>query len=333
MPDGMIINQKAESDPDDPDWNGYYKIYYFEAPDSWFENAQYKDEGYEIGFYCYLGDTYTNGAWPGEPAKSLADFKIDYFKRMNPTATAEEIAAETAKIEAQFGNIYYAITKSYIPFIIWNNGINGGLPIDPDFDLNKANAARQTEDINVEDSFYNTLGATAEGEGDGEGITDLCGCITYVVGEKSVENPLTGITQTVGTVNWKFYEPKTGAMTDVGLLDENGELIYWDVDGFDEAQNPYYDMDYTFVPKVENPVIPEKPTDAPTDAPTDEPTKTPSGTPGGSTTGTGTSNTTNTNKGTVKTSESTAVLAIVAVILMAGVGVAFVSRRRKTTEK
>ena len=251
---------------------------------------------------------------------------------MNPQATEEEIAAATAEIEAQFGNIYYAVCRSNVPFIIWNNGINGGLPTDPDFDLNKANAARQTEDINVEDSFYNTLGATAEGEGDGEGITDLCGCITYIVGEKSVENPLTGITQTVGTVNWKFYEPKTGAMTDVGLLDENGELIYWDVDGFDEAQNPYYDMDYAYIPPQGTPV--EKPTQGPTEAPSEEPTKAPSGTPGGSTSGTGTSsNTSNTAKGTVKTAESTAVLSILAVILVAGLGVALVSRKRKAQEK
>lgn len=253
---------------------------------------------------------------------------------MNPDATAEEIAAATAEIEAQFGNIYYAVCKSNVPFIIWNNGINGGLPTEADFNIDKANAARQTEDINVEDSFYNSLGATAEGEGDGEGITDLCGCISFVVGEKSVENPLTGITQTVGTVDWRFYEPKTGAKTEAGLVDENGELIYWDVDGFDEAQNPYYDMDYSYIPPQGTPV--EKPTQAPTQAedPTEAPTKAPGGTPGGSTSGTGTSsNTSNTAKGTVKTSESTAVLSIVAVLLAAGLGVALVSRKRKAEEK
>ena len=197
MPDGMIVNQEKFVDPEDPDWNGYYKIYYFDAPKDWIENkVQYKNEGFEIGFYWYQGET-SNGAWPGEAAKSLADFKIDYFKRMNPTATEEEITAETAKIEAQFGTVYYAICKSYVPFIIWNNGINGGLPTDYDFNLDKASAARQTTDINLEDSYYNYLGSPNEVPDEiynskvyandpiyngnyPTGVTDLCGCISYV---------------------------------------------------------------------------------------------------------------------------------------------------------
>ena len=280
MPDGMIVNQEKFVDPEDPDWNGYYKIYYFDAPKDWIENkVQYKNEGFEIGFYWYQGET-SNGAWPGEAAKSLADFKIDYFKRMNPTATEEEITAETAKIEAQFGTVYYAICKSYVPFIIWNNGINGGLPTDYDFNLDKASAARQTTDINLEDSYYNYLGSPNEVPDEiynskvyandpiyngnyPTGVTDLCGCISYVTGETFVENPFTGITYTVASVNWKFYDPKSGAMTNQGLVDENGELIYHEIDSFDEAQNPYYDMDYSYVPTIEFPE--EKPTEPETD--------------------------------------------------------------------
>lgn len=280
MPDGMIVNQEKLVDPDDPYWDGYYKIYYFDAPKAWInENMQYKEEGFEIGFYWYKGSE-SNGAWPGEAAKSLADFKMDYFKRMNPTATEEEIIAETAKIEAQFGTVYYAICKSYVPFIIWNNGINSGLPTDYDFNLDKASAARQTTDINLEDSYYNYLGSPNEVPDEiynskvyandpiynGNypiGVTDLCGCISYVTDETSVENPFTGITYTVATVNWKFYDPKSGAMTNQGLVDENGDLITHDVYGFLEAQNPYYDMDYSYVPEIDFPD--EKPTEPETD--------------------------------------------------------------------
>ncbi|MGN1111644.1 MAG: hypothetical protein ACI4RP_00425, partial [Acutalibacteraceae bacterium] len=169
----------------------------------------------------------------------------------------------TAEIEAQFGNVYYAVCRTNVPFIIWNNGINGGLPTDPDFDLNRANAAKRTQDIYVEDPSYNSLGTTAEGAGDGYGVTDLCGCIAYVTGETTVENPLTGISETIYTVNWKFYDPKSGASTTTGLLDENGNLITYDVYGFGEAENPYYDLDYTFVPEIEFPE--EKTTEPETD--------------------------------------------------------------------
>ena len=38
------------------DRDGYYRIYYFRAPAEWMENAKYKEDGYEIGFYWFYGE-------------------------------------------------------------------------------------------------------------------------------------------------------------------------------------------------------------------------------------------------------------------------------------
>ncbi|MEE0059596.1 MAG: hypothetical protein UE295_02080, partial [Acutalibacteraceae bacterium] len=58
-------------------WDGYYNVYYFEAPESWLtEHTDKKLDGYEIGVY-WEGNTKDiyNKAKPGVPAKKLS--KLD----------------------------------------------------------------------------------------------------------------------------------------------------------------------------------------------------------------------------------------------------------------
>lgn len=341
-PEGMIVNETAETNPDLPDWDGYYKIYYFLDTEDWAtNNAEYKDEGFEIGFYWYKGEE-SIGAWPGEPASNLADFKVEYYKEMHPDATDEEIAQFTAEAEAQFGNVYYALCRSDVPFIMWNNGVNAGLPTDDDYTAEKDEAALQTQDINVEDPFYNVLGskyeisddiyngedyyANPEYNGDyATGAPDLCGSISYVTGYEETVNSFTGLTKRVANVNWKYYEPKEGLMTNQGLVDEAGELIL-DAEGY--AQNPYYDLDYSYIPPEGTPI--ERPDAEGTTLPEETTAPTTNAQPGSSTTATTPSG--STPKGVVNTAESSAVLAIVAVLAAAGLGVFAFSRRRRDAE-
>ena len=270
---------------------------------------------------------------------------------MNPGASEEDIAEFTANTEAVFGKVYYALCRSDANSIIWNNGIDGGLPTAADFNQAKAEAAQQTQDIKVQDGMMNVLGSKVEipddiynsdefystGEYEGDyvtGVTDLCGCITYVKGWKSEENALTGLTKTNAIVNWKFYNPVSGEMTNKGLTDENGELILNDLG---EAQSPYFDMDYSYIPPEGKPV--EVPTGTPaTPIPTDPSDNGGSQTPAGGTGG-GSSNAKPNNnsgsdgKGVVNTAENTAVISVIAVLFIAALGVAVIARKRRENEE
>ncbi len=273
LPEGMIINETPDHDPNRPDWNGLYKIYYFMAPDEWLDPSieKYKEPGFDIGFYWFYGGVDDpNTPWPGDPAQNLAEYKIDYYKYMTPNASEEDIAEFTANTEAVFGKVYYALCRSDANDIIWNNGIDGGLPTDENYDKAKAEAAQQTQQSMVQDGMMNVLGSKVEipddiydsdeffssGEYEGDyvtGVTDLCGCIAYVRGWKSEENPLLGLTKTNALISWKFYNPISGEMTNKGLTDGSGELILNDLG---EAQSPYFDMDYSYIPDEGISVLP-----------------------------------------------------------------------------
>ena len=107
--DEVITVTKEEIKNDEigiaPDWDGYYNVYYFEAPDNWVsENSDKKDGGFEIGFYWYCGGV-NNAPWPGEPAKKLS--VIDQ--------NGNDIYADR--------NIYYGVAPTFATSVIWNNGI------------------------------------------------------------------------------------------------------------------------------------------------------------------------------------------------------------------
>lgn len=232
MPEQVTQPNGQPGSEEHPDWDGYYRIYYFEAPDEWLENAQYKDKDFEIGFYWFYG-TENNGEWPGERATKLALDGVD--------------------------NIYYAIAPSYANNIIWNNGINGGLSTAEDFDPAKKAAAKQTSNLNVEDEMFNNLG-----------VADSCGNLASLNGKTiTTTNELTHEVQTTYECDWAFFNPLTGDTTTKGLtvdgeemLDENGLPMnpYFDMD--------YSYVRPTPVPPIVPPTSATIPSEEPTTAPT-----------------------------------------------------------------
>lgn len=274
MPKRVMNNDGKPGDKDHPDWDGYYRIYFFRAPDKWLENASYKEEGFEIGFYWFYGNE-SNGSWPGEPATKL-------------------------NLEG-YEDVYYAIAPSYANNIIWNNGINGGLPNDPGFDPAKKAAAIQTADINVEDGLFNQLE-----------IDDLCGCLFELNGETiTTENPLTHEIQTTYLGDWSYFNPLTGEQTTDPLMDDKGDPI---LDENGNFMNPYFDMDYDYVrPNVEPIEPPTSSTLPPADEPTDSPTNGSSGKA----------------PGTVNTAQDVASFFMLASILLAAAGVVVIARRKR----
>lgn len=270
MPKRVMDNNGQPGNAEHPDWDGYYRIYYFRAPAEWLKNAQYKEEGYEIGFYWYYGEE-SGGAWPG-------------------------VAATKLNLEG-YEDVYYAIAPSYANNIIWNNGINGGLETEENFDPAKKKAAIQTADINVEDGMFNQLGQD-----------DLCGSIFELNGEKIThENAFTGEIQTLYLGDWSYFNPLTGAQTTQPLT-VDGKVM---VDENDFDMNPYFDMDYSYIRKGDPIPEPSSSTLPPSDDPTD-PTK-----------GTGK------NPGTVNTAQDVASFFVLATILLAAAGVVVIARRRK----
>lgn len=265
MPERVMKNDGKPGDADHPDWDGYYRIYYFRAPQSWLDNAQYKEEGFEIGFYWFAGQE-NNDPWPGTAATKL-------------------------NVEG-YEDVYYAIAPSYATFIIWNNGINGGLETEENFDPAKKAAAIQSANINVEDGMFNQL------EQD-----DLCGNIFELNGETiQEENPYTGELQTLYLGDWSYFNPLTGDQTLEPLM----------VNGV--AENPYFDMDYAYVRPGEPIPEPSSSTIPPTEAPTNAPTN---GNGGGKA------------PGTVNTAQDVASFFMLATILLAAAGVVVIARRKK----
>lgn len=232
MPEQVTQPNGQPGSEEHPDWDGYYRIYYFKAPAEWLENAQYKDKDFEIGFYWFYG-TENNGEWPGEPAKKLLLDGVN--------------------------DVYYAIAPSYANNIIWNNGINGGLSTAEDFDPAKKAAAKQTSNLNVEDEMFNNLE-----------IADLCGDIAFLNGKTiTTTNDLTHEVQTTYECDWAFFNPLTGDTTTTGLM-VDGELML-DENGFQMNPYFDMDYTYvrpTPVPPIVPPTSATIPTEAPTNAPT-----------------------------------------------------------------
>lgn len=256
-----------------PDWDGYYRIYYFEADADWVAENALKSEGYEIGFYWFKGEQ-NIGEWPGQAAYKLELEGVD--------------------------NVYYGFAPSDVPFIIWNNGIDGGLSAE------HMAAARQTVNMNVEDEDMNDLGTP-----------DLCGAIAKLTGEKvPFENPITGEEMYTYVAGWQYFDPQTGEKSSKSLLDENGEPVL-DENGY--PMNPYYDMDYDFIPVGTEPTVPPVNTMPPTTAGTDAPGK------GGSSSN---GNNNNGKGGTVDTAD-TAVAAVLITVLVSAMAVAYLARKRE----
>lgn len=204
LPERVMQNQGFPGDDQHPGWDGYYRIYYFQAPEEWLEHPEYKEEGFDIGLYWYYGFE-SCGQWPGIPAKKLASR----------------------------GNIYYAVVPSYVNNIIWNNGINGGLPTNPGYNHEKAQAAFQTVDLNVEDGYFNQLE-----------IDDLCGCLCIPEKPYVSESSFTGEPLRYCMADWVYFDPRSGNISELPLIMDGAPL--YDENGF--PMNPYYDMDYSRTP-------------------------------------------------------------------------------------
>ena len=306
LPADMNLPSKNAS-PDDVygGWDGYYNVYYFEAPAEWLTqhtDAKEKDangETWEIGFYWFTGSI-NNGDWPGEKA---------------------------GKIEVNGKTYFYGFAPTFAGSIIWNNGISDRVAENKKFKL-------QTEDIKVDDPALNSLADVVYEESDGaiDGVS-TAGCLAYVSSVEQVVNGLTGDTQDVYKCKWKFFDPQTGDTTETALKNEDGSYVTVSGDAFGYALlavNPYFDMDYTHV----NEGV-EVPTDKPVSTlpPAADPTKGADNT--GSTNGTGAANTTggNTQSGkTVNTAEGAAVV-VLGTVLFAALGVAFVARKRRESEE
>ena len=285
------------------DWDGYYNIYYFEAPEEWItENADKKDEGFEIGFYWFCGGI-SNAGWPGVAATKLSVLDEN----------GNDIYADS--------NIYYGFAPSFATNIIWNNGISDAVAENKQFKL-------QTEDIKVDDpQMNNLLDAAYEVDDTIEGAY-VAGCLGYVSEVVQVENGLTGDIMDVYKVQWKYFDPRTGETTTEALKDADGNIVtvadaYWEYEKV--AVNPYYDLDYTHVNEAEIPTEAEPATLPPTEAPTQSVTD--------ATTADGNSSSdkkddTNAGKGTVDTAEHT-VVTLLGVVLLAAMGVAVVTRKRR----
>lgn len=205
MPERVMQANGQPGDKEHPDWDGYYRIYYFQAPKKWFENPELKESGFEIGCYSFSGIEQV-AKWPGIPAKKLAGTS----------------------------NIYYACIPSYMNFIIWNNGIDAGIRTAPDYDPVRAQFSYQTTDINVRDGMFNQLG-----------LDDLCGSLSIPDGTTTkLENPYTKEVQVLYNTSQAFFDPKTKESTTTSYM-VNGTPVL-DENGF--PMNPFYDMDYTYLP-------------------------------------------------------------------------------------
>ena len=310
LPEDMNVPAK---DPDPnatyEGWDGYYNVYYFEAPQEWIDehkDAKEKDENgesWDIGFYWYTGSI-NNGDWPGVMAQKLSVLDEN----------GNDIYADK--------NIYYGFAPTYASSIIWNNGISDKVAENKKYKL-------QTSDIKVDDPALNNL-ADIVYEGSNYEIdgVSVAGCLSYVSEIEHTVNGLTGDEMDVYKCSWKFFNPRTGETTEEALKDADGNYVTVSGEAFGYnklAVNPYYDMDYTYV-----------------NSNAEQPTGTPVATlPVSSTeaqkqTATTATNATtansNSGKGTVDTSES-ATVAVLGTVLVAAMGVVFVSRKRKASEE
>lgn len=209
LPEGMKPPEKyadKEYQKLNDKWDGYYRIYYFQAPDAWLANADQKPEGMEIGFYWYDG-TNEGQAWPG---------------------------AAATKLEGVPGmeNVYYAWAPSTANLLVWNNGIDGG--------SDGSDKAIQAVDLKIDNPMLDDLGAVDFcgalaywGGTDADLLVEenpLTGAIqTKYILKWTYFDPKTGETTD---------EPCKDASGNI-VYAEN-------VDGKEGNLNPYYDMDYTY---------------------------------------------------------------------------------------
>lgn len=313
---GLPLPEDMNVPAQDPDpnaayegWDGYYNVYYFEAPQEWIDehkDAKEKDENgepWEIGFYWYTGSI-NNGDWPGVKAQKLS------------------VLDENGKDIYADKNIYYGFAPTYAGSIIWNNGISDKVAENKQYKL-------QTSDIKVDDPGLNSLADIVYENSNYEidGVS-AAGCLSYVSSTEEVVNGLTGDTMTVYKCSWKFFNPRTGETTTEALKDADGNYVTvsGEAYGYNKlAVNPYFDMDYTHVNSGA-----EQPTGAP--AATLPPASTDPQKQTATSSATSSTNNTNAGKGTVNTSENAAVT-VLGTVLLAAMGIAFVSRKRKASEE
>lgn len=308
LPENMNVPAK-DTNPDATyqGWDGYYNVYYFAAPQEWIDehkDAKEKDangEPWDIGFYWYTGSI-NNGDWPGVKAEKLEGVKVD--------------------VDGKDCQVYYGFAPTYANSIIWNNGISDKVAENKKYKL-------QTSDIKVDDPALNNLAdivyENSNYEVDG---VSVAGCLSYVSEIEHTVNGLTGEEMDVYKCSWKFFNPRTGETTEEALKDADGNYVTvsGEAYGYNKlAVNPYFDMDYTYVNSNA-----EQPTGTPVA------TLPPASTdPQKQTATTATNATTansNTGKGTVDTSES-ATVAVLGTVLVAAMGVVFVSRKKKVSEE
>jgi hypothetical protein len=282
-------------------WDGYYNVYYFEAPTEWItEHKDAKESGWEIGFYWFTGSM-NNGDWPGEKATKLEGTD----------------------------NIYYAFAPTYANSIIWNNGISDKVEENKKFKL-------QTKDTNVDDSTLNSLADILYEEDDSiDGGVPVAGCLAYVSSVEKTVNGLTGEEQDVYNVGWKFFNPRTGETTTTALKNADGtyKTVSGEKYGYEViACNPYFDMDYDYVNEdAEVPTTNGVATLPPAGESTQAGGQSGSGT--AATNAAGNNNASNTTSGaTVNTAEGATVV-VLGTVLVAAMGIAFVARKRKESEQ
>jgi len=297
LPSTMNVPAKsAAPEAEYSGWDGYYNVFYFEAPSEWItEHKDAKESGWDIGFYWYTGAV-NNGEWPGVKANKLEGTD----------------------------NIYYGFAPTYANSIIWNNGISDKVAENKKFKL-------QTEDIKVDDPALNSLADIIYEDTDGaiDGVS-VAGCLAYVSSVEKTVNGLTGDEMDVYKCSWKFYNPRTGETTTTARKNDAGEFLTISGEKYGYGLlgvNPYFDMDYTYVNEgVEVPTEKGASTLPPAADPTDGGKTTPTS---GATSATGNNNASNTSSGkTVNTAESTAVV-VLGTVLVAAMGIAFVARKRR----
>ena len=294
-------------------WDGYYNVYYFAAPSEWVSehsDAKNKDasgNAWDIGFYWFTGSI-NGGDWPG--------------------VKAEKLDGKTVNIDGKDLQVYYGFAPTFAGSIIWNNGISDAVAENKQYKL-------QTSDIKVDDPALNNLSDKIYEDTNGEvdGVS-IAGCLSYVSNIEHTTNGLTGEEMDVYNCSWKFFNPRTGEITEEALKDENGEFVTvsGEAYGYNKlAVNPYFDMNYDHVNAGEVPTsapvatLPEAPSQVATNAQnaTNATTKT------NATTANQNNNASSTTSGkTVETSDSAAVVVLGAVML-AACGVVFVSRRKR----
>ncbi len=308
-------------------WDGYYNIYYFDAPESWLtENADKKLDGYEIGIHWrgHTKDIY-NKAKPGVPAKKLS--KLD--------ENGNDIYADS--------NIYYAFVPTFAEYIEWNNAI----------DTSVENYDEYVKNVYAYDLPIYPSHSLPEYSYK-FGYVNLAGTLMYRPSEISESGELIEYVQP----GFKFFDPQTGETTTAPLQNEFGQFVtrYFQEDYFGirfyytkATMNPYYDMDYayTFQNVVDDPTDDpidgptDNPTDDPTDGPTDNPVEKPTVAPTekpttaptqAPTTAPTNAPSSNTSNGTVNTAQSSAVKVLVSTLLASfGVVYAIGKKREKNS--